>query len=166
MCRYGNGCDPTALASIGLCRQIEHPEPLGSHWHAPRRRVAVLRLTLGGTECYKRQHCRDRLRACVVRAVPDQADFGSRRTSTVIKLRLRRMGAKKRPSYRIVAADSRSPRDGRIIESLGFYDPVTDPATINVNLDRARHWIDNGAQPTDTVRSILKRAGVYAEAAE
>jgi small subunit ribosomal protein S16 len=84
----------------------------------------------------------------------------------VVKLRLRRMGAKKRPSYRIVAADSRSPRDGAFIESVGFYDPITDPATINVNLDRARHWINNGAQPTDTVRSILMRAGVYAEAAE
>ena len=54
----------------------------------------------------------------------------------------------------------------RFIESVGFYDPITDPATINVNLDRARHWINNGAQPTDTVRSILTRAGVYAEAAE
>ena len=84
----------------------------------------------------------------------------------MVKLRLRRMGAKKRPSYRIVAADSRSPRDGAFIESVGFYDPITDPATINVNLDRARHWIDDGAQPTDTVRSILKRAGVYAEATE
>jgi small subunit ribosomal protein S16 len=84
----------------------------------------------------------------------------------VVKLRLRRMGAKKRPSYRIVAADSRSPRDGAFIESVGFYDPITDPATINVNLDRARHWIDNGAQPTDTVRSILTRAGVFAKAAE
>ena len=84
----------------------------------------------------------------------------------MVKLRLRRMGAKKRPSYRIVAADSRSPRDGAFIESVGFYDPITDPATINVNLDRARHWIDNGAQPTDTVRSILKQAGVYVEAAE
>ena len=84
----------------------------------------------------------------------------------MVKLRLRRMGAKKRPSYRIVAADSRSPRDGAFIESVGFYDPITDPATINVNLDRARHWINNGAQPTDTVRSFLQRAGVYAEAAE
>ncbi len=84
----------------------------------------------------------------------------------MVKLRLRRMGAKKRPSYRIVAADSRSPRDGAFIESVGFYDPITDPATINVNLDRARYWVNNGAQPTDTVRSILQRAGVYAEAAE
>ena len=84
----------------------------------------------------------------------------------MVNLRLRRMGANKRPSYRIVAADSRSPRDGAFIESVGFYDPITDPATINVNLDRARHWINNGAQPTDTVRSILRRAGVYAEAAE
>ena len=85
----------------------------------------------------------------------------------MIKLRLRRMGAKKRPSYRIVAADSRSPRDGAFIESVGFYDPITDPATINVNVDRARHWLSVGAQPTDTVRSLLKRSGVYAiEAAE
>jgi small subunit ribosomal protein S16 len=84
----------------------------------------------------------------------------------VVKLRLRRMGAKKRPSYRIVAADSRSPRDGAFIESFGFYDPITDPATINVKLDRARHWLSVGAQPTDTVRSIFTRAGVYAEASE
>jgi len=85
----------------------------------------------------------------------------------VVKLRLRRMGAKKRPSYRIVAADSRSPRDGAFIESVGYYDPITDPATVNVNVDRARHWISVGAQPTDTVRSILKRSGVFAtEAAE
>ena len=84
----------------------------------------------------------------------------------MVKLRLRRMGAKKRPSYRIVAADSRAPRDGAFIENVGFYDPITDPATINVNVERARHWISNGAQPTDTVRSILRRAGVYADAAE
>lgn len=79
----------------------------------------------------------------------------------MVKLRLRRMGAKKRPSYRIVAADSRSPRDGAFIEVVGFYDPITDPATINVNLDRARHWLSVGAQPTETVRSLLKKAGVY-----
>jgi small subunit ribosomal protein S16 len=85
----------------------------------------------------------------------------------VVKLRLRRMGAKKRPSYRIVAADSRSPRDGAFIESVGFYDPITDPATINVNVDRARHWLSVGAQPTETVRSLLRKAGVYsAQAAE
>ena len=85
----------------------------------------------------------------------------------MVKLRLRRMGAKKRPSYRIVAADSRSPRDGAFIENVGFYDPITDPATINVNLERVRHWLSVGAQPTDTVRSIFTRAGVYrAEATE
>ncbi len=85
----------------------------------------------------------------------------------MIKLRLRRMGAKKRPSYRIVAADSRSPRDGAFIESVGFYDPITDPATINVNLERARHWLSVGAQPTETVRSLLRKAGAYrVEAAE
>lgn len=85
----------------------------------------------------------------------------------MVKLRLRRMGAKKRPSYRIVAADSRSPRDGAFIESVGFYDPLTDPATVNVNLERARHWLSVGAQPTETVRSLLKKAGVYSvEAAQ
>lgn len=85
----------------------------------------------------------------------------------MVKLRLRRMGAKKRPSYRIVAADSRSPRDGAFIESVGFYDPITEPATIKVDLDRARHWLSVGAQPTETVNSLLKKAGVYrVEAAE
>jgi small subunit ribosomal protein S16 len=84
----------------------------------------------------------------------------------VVKLRLRRMGAKKRPSYRIVAADSRAPRDGAFIEAVGYYDPITDPATVKVNVERARHWLSVGAQPTDTVRSLLVRAGVYAEAAE
>lgn len=79
----------------------------------------------------------------------------------MVKLRLRRMGAKKRPSYRIVAADSRSPRDGAFIESVGFYDPITDPATIRVDLERARHWLNVGAQPTETVASIFKKMGVY-----
>ncbi len=83
----------------------------------------------------------------------------------MIKLRLRRMGAKKRPSYRIVAADSRSPRDGRIIEAFGFYDPITEPATIRVDEARARHWLSVGAQPTDTVRDILRRAGLTGAAA-
>jgi small subunit ribosomal protein S16 len=82
----------------------------------------------------------------------------------VVKLRLRRMGAKKRPSYRIVAADSRSPRDGDFIEVVGFYDPLTEPSTIRVDVERARHWLSVGAQPTDTVRSILNRAGVFGEA--
>ena len=83
----------------------------------------------------------------------------------MIKLRLRRMGAKKRPSYRIVAADSRSPRDGRFIESFGFYDPVTEPATVKVDEERARHWLSVGAQPTDTVRDIFRRAGLLGEQA-
>lgn len=85
----------------------------------------------------------------------------------VVKLRLRRMGAKKRPSYRIVAADSRSPRDGAFIESIGFYDPITDPATIKVDVERVRHWLSVGAQPTETVNSLFRKAGVYrVEAAE
>ncbi|HEX5499704.1 MAG TPA: 30S ribosomal protein S16 [Thermomicrobiales bacterium] len=82
----------------------------------------------------------------------------------MIKLRLRRMGAKKRPSYRIVAADSRSPRDGRFIEAVGLYDPITDPATIRIDEERVRHWLSVGAQPTDTVRDIFRRAGLIASA--
>jgi small subunit ribosomal protein S16 len=78
----------------------------------------------------------------------------------VIKLRLRRMGAKRRPSYRIVVADSRSPRDGRFIESVGFYDPLTEPSTIKLNDERIKHWLSVGAQPTDTVESILRRNGL------
>ncbi len=78
----------------------------------------------------------------------------------MIKLRLRRMGAKKQPSYRIVAADVRSPRDGRFIEIVGFYNPQTDPYTLQVNEERAKYWIDHGAQPTETVRSLLVKCGV------
>ena len=78
----------------------------------------------------------------------------------MVKIRLRRMGAKKAPFYRIVVADSRFPRDGRFIEELGTYDPRTEPSTIKVDGDKAREWIKNGAQPTDTVRKLLKNAGV------
>lgn len=78
----------------------------------------------------------------------------------MIKIRLKRMGAKRRPSYRIVVADSRSPRDGRFIENLGNYDPLTDPATVRLNHERARYWVSVGAQATDTARSILAREGV------
>lgn len=78
----------------------------------------------------------------------------------MIKLRLRRTGAKKRPSYRIVAAEHSAPRDGRFIEIIGHYDPLTEPATVKVNEERARHWLSVGAQPSDTVAGLLKRAGV------
>ena len=78
----------------------------------------------------------------------------------MVKIRLRRMGAKKSPYYRIVVADSRSPRDGRCIEEIGSYDPLTNPATVNVDVEKAQTWIKNGAQPTDTVRGLLKKAGV------
>ena len=73
-----------------------------------------------------------------------------------VKIRLRRMGAKKAPFYRIVVADSRYPRDGRFIEEIGTYDPPRDPSVINVDLEKANKWIANGAQPTDTVKKILK----------
>lgn len=78
----------------------------------------------------------------------------------MVKIRLRRMGAKKNPYYRIVVADSRYPRDGRFIEEIGTYNPLTDPATVTVDTERAQNWIRNGAQPTDTVRGILKKSGV------
>ncbi len=78
----------------------------------------------------------------------------------MVKIRLRRMGAKKNPYYRIVVADSRSPRDGRCIEEIGAYNPLTNPATITVDEEKAKTWIKNGAQPTDTVRGLLKKTGV------
>ncbi len=77
----------------------------------------------------------------------------------MVKIRLRRMGAKKAPFYRIVVADSRYPRDGRFIEEIGTYDPRKEPAAIAVDSDRAQAWIKTGAQPTETVRALLKKAG-------
>jgi len=78
----------------------------------------------------------------------------------MVKIRLRRMGAKKAPFYRIVVADARSPRDGRCIEEIGTYNPLTKPAAVTVDVEKAQAWIKNGAQPTDTVRTLLKNAGV------
>ncbi len=78
-----------------------------------------------------------------------------------VKIRLARHGAKKRPFYRIVAADIESPRDGRFIEKLGTYNPVLDPAQVVLDTERINYWIGQGAKPTDTVRSILKREGVF-----
>ena len=80
----------------------------------------------------------------------------------MVKIRLRRMGAKKAPFYRIVVADSRYPRDGRFIEEIGTYDPLKTPAVINVDAERAQAWIKTGAQPTDTVRALLKKSGAIA----
>ena len=78
----------------------------------------------------------------------------------MVKLRLKRMGAKKQPSYRIVAADSRAPRDGRFIEILGFYNPRSNPAEIKLDEENILKWLNNGAQPSDTVRSILSKEGI------
>lgn len=83
-----------------------------------------------------------------------------------VKIRLTRMGAKNKPVYRIVVSDSRSPRDGKYIESVGTYNPNTDPATIKVNNEVAIKWLNNGAIPTDTVRSLLSKSGVMKEFAE
>ena len=77
-----------------------------------------------------------------------------------VKIRLRRMGAKRAPFYRVVVADSRFPRDGRFIEEIGTYNPMTDPATININAELAKKWIGNGAQPTDTVKALLKKSNI------
>ena len=75
----------------------------------------------------------------------------------MVKIRLRRMGAKKNPYYRVVVADSHFARDGRFIEEIGTYDPLTEPATVKIDMERAKYWIANGAQPTDTVRGLLKK---------
>ncbi|MBQ2758884.1 MAG: 30S ribosomal protein S16 [Clostridia bacterium] len=77
-----------------------------------------------------------------------------------VKIRLRRMGAKRAPFYRIVVADSRYPRDGRFIEEIGYYNPMTEPADVKVDADKVKQWIANGAQPTDTVKSLLKKNGI------
>lgn len=77
-----------------------------------------------------------------------------------VKLRLRRMGKKKQPIYKVVAADSRSPRDGKFLESIGLYNPLTNPSTIEIKEDRAMYWLDNGAQPTDTVKNLLSKQGI------
>jgi small subunit ribosomal protein S16 len=79
---------------------------------------------------------------------------------TLVKIRLRRMGAKKRPFYRLVVADARSPRDGRFIEQLGIYDPLTSPATIRIDGEKVQQWISKGAQPSDAARSLLQREGI------
>ena len=78
----------------------------------------------------------------------------------MVKIRLRRMGAKKAPYYRVVVADSRDPRDGKFIEEIGTYNPLTDPVEIKIDSERAQQWIKNGAQPTDTVKALLKKANV------
>ena len=77
-----------------------------------------------------------------------------------VKIRLRRMGKKKAPFYRVVVADSRYPRDGRFIEEIGTYNPLTDPVEVNIDAEAAKKWIGNGAQPTDTVRGLLKKQGI------
>lgn len=77
-----------------------------------------------------------------------------------VKMRLRRLGAKKAPFYRVIVADSRCPRDGRFIEEIGYYNPMTNPAEIKIDAEKAKKWIANGAQPTETVKSLLKKNGI------
>ena len=78
----------------------------------------------------------------------------------MVKMRLRRMGAKKAPFYRVVVADSRFPRNGRFIEEIGTYNPLTEPAQVSIDAEKAKKWIANGAQPTETVKSLLKKNGI------
>jgi small subunit ribosomal protein S16 len=77
-----------------------------------------------------------------------------------VRIRLKRMGAKKAPFYRLVVADSRSPRDGRFIEEIGYYNPITEPATINIDEEKALDWLKKGAQPSDTAKSLLRKSGI------
>ena len=78
----------------------------------------------------------------------------------MVKMRLTRMGAKKAPFYRVVVADERSPRDGKFIEEIGYYNPLTNPADIKIDAEKATKWLNNGAQPTETVRSLLKKTEI------
>lgn len=78
----------------------------------------------------------------------------------MVKIRLKRMGANKKPFYRVVVADSRKPRDGKFIEEIGYYDPMTEPKTIKIKEDRAKEWLSNGAQPTETVKKLFKNTGI------
>lgn len=77
-----------------------------------------------------------------------------------VKIRLRRLGAKKAPFYRLVVADSRCPRDGKFIEEIGYYNPIAEPVVININAERAEKWLNDGAQPSDTVKSLFKKVGI------
>lgn len=77
----------------------------------------------------------------------------------MLKIRMRRMGSKKAPFYRIVVADSRAPRNGAFVEEIGYYNPISEPVELNVNNERAAYWFKNGAQPSDTVRALLKKSG-------
>ena len=77
-----------------------------------------------------------------------------------VKMRLTRMGAKKAPFYRVIVADSRSPRDGRFIEEIGYYNPLTNPAEIKIDAEKAKKWLSTGAQPTETVKALLKKSGI------
>lgn len=83
-----------------------------------------------------------------------------------VKIRLKRMGAKKKPFYRIVVADSRSPRDGKFIDEIGYFNPLTEPVDLKIKDEKAVEWLSNGAQPTDTVKALLKKHGIYAKLAE
>ena len=78
----------------------------------------------------------------------------------MVKIRLKRRGAHKKPFYRVVVADSRAPRDGKFIEEIGYYNPLTDPADIRINEEKAKKWLGTGAQPTDTVRGLFKKTGI------
>ena len=77
-----------------------------------------------------------------------------------VKIRLKRMGAKKSPFYRVVVADSRAPRDGKFIEEIGYYNPITQPAEVKIDAEKAKKWLSSGAQPTETVRALLKKSGI------
>ena len=83
-----------------------------------------------------------------------------RKQTMAVKMRLRRMGAKKAPFYRVIVADERSPRDGKFIDEIGYYNPLTNPAEVKIDAEKAEKWLNNGAQPTETVKSLLKKSGI------
>jgi small subunit ribosomal protein S16 len=109
---------------------------------------------------YPRHPVRTPTRILLASVMYSIADDKRRFRLPMVKIRLMRMGMKGAPSYRVVVADARSPRDGRFIENIGWYNPLTEPSTIKIDAERARHWLQVGAQPTESVRSLLIRTGI------
>lgn len=100
------------------------------------------------------------LRPAEAFSLPRCVPLPKKEVKLMVKIRLKRMGAKKSPFYRVVVADSRYPRDGRFIEEIGTYNPMTEPSEIKIDVEKAKTWLKNGAQPTDTVRELLKKSGI------
>lgn len=128
-------------------------------------RLLIIDIDNSGSACYPIEavvqgRCMRRARTWCCDKYRPQSGEEVRKQSMTVKIRLKRMGMKKTPSYRVVVADSRFPRDGRIIENLGWYNPLVEPSIIKINEEKALGWLKNGAQPSDSVAQLLKRTGL------